>query len=138
MPSWFVNASVSCALTKPAVIATVAPVRFASSLSVTVRPESITTAPAFSVYARLPAVVVTTGDAFGAATVIVNDCVPDVFELGGVLLPLSLKVTLKVAVPLVPLVAVYVNVPVVELIAGGVENVSVPVVPFGVMLKVNT
>src|ERR1051325_9401296 len=123
IPNWFVNASVSCVLSKPAVIETVAPVRFVSSESVTVNPGSIATAPAFSVYARLPAVVVTTGVAFGATTVIVNDCAPDVFELGGVLLPLSLKVTLKVAVPFVPLLAVYVSVPVVELITGVLENV---------------
>jgi hypothetical protein len=59
-----------------------------------------------------------------------------VFEFGGVLLPLSLKVTLNVAVPFVPFVAVYVSVPVVESIAGAVENVSVPVVPVGLRLKV--
>ena len=77
-----------------------------AGLAFVIAAVAIATAPAFSVYARLPAVVVTTGDAFGAFTVIVNDWAPDVFELGGVLLPLSLNVTLKVAVPLVPLVAV--------------------------------
>ena len=46
--------------------------------------------------------VVTTGDAFGGTTVMVNVCGADV----SVPPPLSLKVTLKVAVPLVPLVAV--------------------------------
>jgi hypothetical protein len=38
--------------------------------------------------------------------VIVNICAADVFELGGVLLPLSLKVTANVAVPLAPAAAV--------------------------------
>src|ERR1051325_5597125 len=93
-------------------------------------------APALSLTAGGSPGSVKDGGSLTALTVIVNCCAPLVFEFGGVLLPLSLKVTLNVAVPKVAAAAVEVRLPVVGSIAGGVLKESEPVVPVTLTLKV--
>jgi hypothetical protein len=82
-------------------------------MSVAGRPRRKLVAKLLTVCA--PASSFTAGGLFGirndgasltALTVIVNCCGAEVFELGATLLPLSLKVTLKLAEPLVSVLAV--------------------------------
>ena len=62
MPFWVANSSTSCPAWNPLLMLTTALLRVALSASVIVRPESMTTPGAFSVYWVEPEEVVTTGD----------------------------------------------------------------------------
>ncbi len=104
---------------------------------ITVANVAIVCTPASSSTAGVADGSVNDGASFNASTVMVNDCVLDVFAFGAAFAPLSVSTTLNVAVPEVFGVAVYVSAPVVGSMDGPVLKVSVPVGPVDASTKVS-